>query len=477
MNTNDSSTIEHTSSNQVVIEGEVNTFFDSTQVLSVEIELDSADWEFVRDQRRDVWENLMGEACLSEEWDDPYEFRNATLTLNGNVIPNVGIRKKGFLGSVNSIKPSLKIKLDEYVEGQEYFGLDRITLNNNISDPSHITQCLSYQLFLKAGLPAPQCNFAQVTVNGTYLGLYSNIESIKKRFLRRHFQNENGFLFEGTQSDFREGWTATFEQKTNKKEDGFEHINGIINALESNGDSLVQNVSRVIDLDEFYTFWGLELLIGHSDGMTSDANNFYFYFSPTNQKAYFIPWGVDKTFTNISKFSSLGLLTYSNSLLPFKLYSYSSTREQFKKNLEQLLDDVWDEGQLLKEVDRLELLLSPLLTDEPDVLWDEIGKKQSSSIADGNSTLNFQNAIESVRTFIQGRKEKVQSFLDSLPTPLEAPFAKLCEEKSEDKKIDDTGDGKEGDEKPCTNGESFDHLGVSYLCENERWTEKDTVDP
>ena len=52
---------------------------------------------------------------------------------------HVGIRKKGFAGSMNSEKPSLKIKLDKYNKSAVLpFGVERITLNNNVQDPSNV---------------------------------------------------------------------------------------------------------------------------------------------------------------------------------------------------------------------------------------------------------------------------------------------------------------------------------------------------
>ena len=38
-----------------------------------------------------------------------------------------------------------------------------------------------------AGVVAPRCNFATVTVNGQLIGLYVHVESIKKQFVGRHF--------------------------------------------------------------------------------------------------------------------------------------------------------------------------------------------------------------------------------------------------------------------------------------------------
>ena len=77
------------------------------------------------------------------------------MTVDGRLLPNVAVRKKGFFGSLSETRPSLKVKFDEYVGGQQLNSLDRLTLNNNLQDPSELKQCLTYFLMRKAGVPAP----------------------------------------------------------------------------------------------------------------------------------------------------------------------------------------------------------------------------------------------------------------------------------------------------------------------------------
>ena len=151
---------------------------------------------------------------------DIYDWFPATVTIDGERHTEIGVRKKGFIGSQSDTKPSLKLRYDKYVEGQSLGGvMQRMTLNNSIQDPSMINTCLSYQVFAAAGLPAPRCNFAAVTVNGRDLGLYVHVEELKKPFLARHFDSADGNLYEGTISDFTPTHRGTMEKKTNEEED------------------------------------------------------------------------------------------------------------------------------------------------------------------------------------------------------------------------------------------------------------------
>ena len=146
--------------------------FDSSAIIDVEIVMDAGDWDDIRNQTRDLTK-IFGPGCRAEPFFSPFTYFPATLIVDGEEIESVGVRKKGFLGSLDSQKPSLKIKFDEYVEDQEFLGMNRLTLNNNKQDRSQIRQCIAYSLFASAELPAPRCNFAQVTVNGQKLGLFS----------------------------------------------------------------------------------------------------------------------------------------------------------------------------------------------------------------------------------------------------------------------------------------------------------------
>ena len=56
---------------------------------------------------------------------------------DGVTLEDVGIRRKGFIGSLFSPSPSLKIKTNKYVEDQLLGDTERITLNNNPPVPGH----------------------------------------------------------------------------------------------------------------------------------------------------------------------------------------------------------------------------------------------------------------------------------------------------------------------------------------------------
>ena len=111
--------------------------YDPNRVIDVEIDLAAADWDDLRKQGRSIFD-VLGASCLVEPPPRPFTYFSATVRIDGEEVSNVGVRKKGFFGSLSETKPSLKLKFSEYDETQTFCGLKRLTLNNNKSDASHV---------------------------------------------------------------------------------------------------------------------------------------------------------------------------------------------------------------------------------------------------------------------------------------------------------------------------------------------------
>ena len=338
-----------------------DAYFGMGRVLDVVIEIAPDDWDTLRHQTR-TFDDLMAEIekyNLSRPFADIYDWFSATVTIDGETHTEVGVRKKGFLGSQSDTKPSLKLRYDKYVDGQALGGvIERMTLNNSIQDPSMINTCLTYQVFAAAGSPSSRCNFATVTVNGKELGLYVHVEEIKKPFLARNFDSSDGNLYEGTISDFTPSHRGTIEKKTNEDEDDWSDVDAVMAALQDPSEAGLEALAEIVDLDRFLSFWATESLVGHWDGYAGNRNNYHFYRDPDG-KFVLIPWGVDDTFhlkddpnpfDNISKPPPSVLAL---SAIPNRLYNHPDWRAKYAARMKEILDSVWDEDELLASIDRM----------------------------------------------------------------------------------------------------------------------------
>lgn len=362
-----------------------DALFAPTRVVKVEIRVASEDWNTLRKQRRDFVESFIPEHPPKS----PFDYVQANVTIDGQRIEGVGLRKKGFLGSLNEQRPSLKIKFSEFnpafKDNPPIDGIDRLTLNNNNQDAAGASHFLGYQFFRQSGTHACRCNAAHVTMNGKDLGIYSNVESIRKPLLKRTYGDASGGLFEGTVTDFYPHLVDRFDRKNSAaKKEPILKLTEILNADELD----VARLETVLDLDAFIRFWATESLIGFWDGYTNDQNNFFMYQNPANSKLYFLPWGVDCAFSEnmpLPPFFIRPQFVYTRSRLANQLYQHDGTRKKYIAQVENLLEEHWNEEKLLAELDALEARLKPINTRGPE----------------------FGRSLKRIRRFIKVRRRKL----------------------------------------------------------------------
>jgi len=229
----------------------------------------------------------------------PLRFVRGTLRYREHTLANIGVRLKGE-ASFQEIddKPAFRLKLDEFASGQRLFGLKRLTLNNDVQDPSSLSQSLGYRLFRAAGMPAPRCNHALLYVNDKYYGLYSNVETEDKAFLARWFSSDDGNLYEEGGTDLLPGSAAAFELETNEGKNDRSDLEALIAALaRATPDDFSETVGQELDLDRYVSFAALEALAGGEDGYSyvrGAPNNFRLYRDPETNRFVFLPWGLDR---------------------------------------------------------------------------------------------------------------------------------------------------------------------------------------
>ncbi|MDC0144159.1 CotH kinase family protein [Verrucomicrobia bacterium] len=371
--------------------------FSTTKVLEVEITVEEKDWDTIRNQSRNFFTALSAQR-KNGPIDSPYTYVTAKVKIGGVEYSKVGLRKKGFLGSLNSSRPSLKIKLNHVDKQAQLNGLTMLTFNNNQQDFTLMSQTMGYALYNAAGSPAPRCGYARITVNGKNLGVYAHVESMKKPLLRRDFGDDRGTLYEGTVVDFFDGWEKSFEKKNGKDKLARDKIKQLTEVLEQeNLPDVEKAIGKYVDLDSFYTFWAVEGLIGFWDGYVANANNFFVYFNPKTEKFHFLPWGLDCAFEKYSKITNdrrAPISVKTKGRVAFRLYQVESCRKRYARTLMKLMDEHWDEEKMIAKIDRNQILLKPFLAP--------------------SQVRKFR--LEGIRKFIRTRREEVmEEISDGMP--------------------------------------------------------------
>ena len=383
----------------------MDDIFPTDRVLDIQITVSEQDWNKIRFQTRHFVE-VLNESRQFKPPEHPYTYVDANVSIDGVEFPKVGIRKKGFIGSQNHNRPSLKIKLNHVDKKGGIEDLTNLTLNNNQQDTGQVSQFMGYALFNAIGSPAPRCAYARVTVNGENLGIYSHVESMRNPLIKRAFGNDKGTVYEGTVVDFYKEWENSFEHKRGDDKNGREKIKALIDVLAAD-EVTEQSIGEYVDLNSFYRFWAIEGLIGFWDGYSGNNNNFFVYLNPETDKFHFLPWGADALFTNFNmrdmrRRSGAPVSVKTQGLIAYKLYQLEEGRERYAKTLMDILENHWNEVKLLAEVDRIEVMIEPhlipaqrLYREKED--WDE------------GETVSFSDKLDETREFIRTRKSAILS--------------------------------------------------------------------
>ena len=393
----------------------LDDIFPTDRVIDVQITVSQQDWDTIRYQSRDFMTALSASRQF-KPMESPYTYVEASVSIDGVVFPKIGLRKKGFIGSLSSTRPSLKIKLNHIDKEGGIEGLTNLTLNNNKQDTSLMSQFMGYALFNAVGSPAPRCAYAKVTVNGENLGIYSHVETFRRPLLKRAFGNSNGPLYEGTVVDFYEEWENSFEHKRGDDARGRAHINALIDVL-ANPKATEADIGELVDLDSFYRFWTIEGLVGFWDGYSGNKNNFFAYLNPEDNKFYFLPWGMDSIFTKMSKLEFMNdrrapISVKTQGLIAYKLYQFETGRQRYAEVLTEILDNHWNTSELLATLDKAAVMVEPHLVSAQRVIEEDWGGGWGKD----SKKPTFESELEAVREFIRNRKSDIQAEIaDGMP--------------------------------------------------------------
>ena len=157
--------------------------FNTDQIMDIDILMDEDDW------------NNMLENAISEE------YYSCNVVVNGKTFYSVGIRPKGntslsfIANDPDTDRYSFKLEFDHYIEGQTCYGLDKLILNNNYADATNMKEAIVYDMYQYLGVDASLYNYAKISVNGDYRGVYLALEAVEDSFMLRNYGTEDGNLY------------------------------------------------------------------------------------------------------------------------------------------------------------------------------------------------------------------------------------------------------------------------------------------
>jgi len=314
------------------------------------------------------------------------------VTINGTTIAGAGIRYKGYSSyNANEIKNPFNIDLDYSVVNRNYRGHVKLKLSNVIQDPSFVREVLSYELARKY-LPASRANFANLYVNDTLIGLYTNVEAVDANFTRRFWNSHNNTFFKGepvklqypfgqnanlalTHGSDSSGYLTYYNMESAT---GWDDLYTLIYRLDKGADSVqsILNIDRALWMHAFNeVFLNLDSYIGYSQ-------NYYMYRDDNGQ---FNPifWDMNMSFGSfrdsdgsthfqgvsipqMKALDPLALMDFAVSPRPFmtRLFANDTLKKMYFAHMRTLADENIRNGLYYSRAQELQSLI------DADVLRD-----------------------------------------------------------------------------------------------------------
>jgi spore coat protein H len=283
----------------------------------------------------------------------------ATIREGSIVYPNVGLHLKGAQGSFRPVdqNPCFTLNFDKHVRSQRFHGLQKISLNNSVEDPTFLTEKICRELFLKAGVPIPRSDFAVVELNGRPLGLYTLVEGWNKQFLKKHFAKADGNLYD---SGFIRDVTARLDQTSGEKSPDQSDLKALAAAaLEPDWERRLARLEKVLDVDRFITSAAMQAITWNWDGYVMNINNYRVYHDPATDKLVFLPHGLDQMFSQPNG----PILPRTRGLVARSLLQMPEVRQQYVGRVSQLMTNVYHVEAITNRVRQQAARIGPALAE------------------------------------------------------------------------------------------------------------------
>jgi hypothetical protein len=269
---------------------------------------------------------------------------------------NVAVHLKGALGSFRPLdsKPSLTLNFDKWVDGQRFHGLEKISLNNSMQDPSYLGEKICREIYNAAGVPTPRTDYATVELNGRYLGLFVLAEGWNKQFLKRHFGSTKGNFYDlGGGRDVNRPRRAA----SGDAPDDHSILEAVTRAAAEPDPGRLERLKGVLDLDRFLRMTALDVLMWNWDGYALNRNNYRVFHDRESGRLVFMPHGVDQMFWKTDG----PIMTGRSGLIAKSILETEAGRDLYLQSMAEVRSNAFDLHAITNRLEQLTDRLAPVL--------------------------------------------------------------------------------------------------------------------
>lgn len=346
-------------------------FYDRSTVQTIEIFFGFSNWDAQLDALASTTEDYL----LAD-----------SVRINGITYDSVGVKYKGNSSyNANNNKNPLHIELNYTHGSYDYQGYTDIKLQNGYQDPSMIREVLSYAI-LEQYMDCPKANFANVYINGTLRGLYSNAESINDKFNGEHYYTSDGSHFKcnpvggagpgaSISPDLKyinADSSSYFNGYELKSDYGWNDLVALIDTLNNHFTEIDNN----LDVDRAIWMLAFNNVLVNLDSYSGNFRQNYYLYKDLNDR--FVPtvWDLNMSFNgfpggagnNVSGSSSLDPMSNSTSTnhpLIVKLLSDPMYKRMYMAHIRTIVQENFDQTEFLTTANTLRTTIDASVQADP----------------------------------------------------------------------------------------------------------------
>ncbi|MDA3837722.1 MAG: CotH kinase family protein [Candidatus Delongbacteria bacterium] len=393
-------------------------FYDINTINTIDITFTSSNWDQLLDDlvTEGLENRLMG-----------------TAVVNGVTFDSVGVRYKGnSTYSSTRTKNPFNIKLDYIIDNQEYGEYGTMKLANVYNDPSFVRETLSYEI-ARRYMPAPKANYIKVSVNGTYMGLYTSVQDVDKYFAKTHFYSKNNPFFKGDLA----GGTAAMEvvdiwdylgtdtlsymdYYELESDEGWYELIGFLDTLNNYN----SEVEEVLNVDRHIWMLAFDNLLVNLDSPINFGHNYYLY-QDDNNRFNPIVWDFNESFGVFSRLlidpmpmTTTDLqqldpfLNESSSTYPIisKILSNDEYKKIYIAHMKTIIDDWFIDGTYETRANEIQAIIDTEVYNDPNKFY-----TYANFVSNVTSTVNAGGFPPQELVGITQLMDSRASYINSLP--------------------------------------------------------------
>lgn len=297
-------------------------------------------------------------------------------------------------------------------------GMTTINLIYEYMDRFPLAEHLSYEVYRKAGAPAPRSGHVRTFIDGKPIGFQLMVEQVNKSYLRHNGYDANGNLYKAVW--WADNVVSRHEKKTHVH-DGHADLVELVQQLnKTKGDEQWKVIEKHFDVKEMANHYAVRTILSDWDGF---FNNYFLYHDTAGTGKWTLhPWDQDKSqgfhdgIQGFEVFFDMPL-TYAKQgdIPPGKvnfgfggpiwwrmggdiskpLLANPEFRKRFLVRVKELLETVYTEEKFFPVIKVLEERLEPEIKHRAQVLKQD--PKQATEV--------FRKHFDSLRDHLKKRRE------------------------------------------------------------------------